>query len=238
MASKKYWDVVIFLACSIPTGYYVHYEMSSFISNEDVASIAYRKFNQEEGREYPQYTLCFKNPNGLDIHVPFERIVKQLPKNHTFRGKWVSQEIITSMTLTYKDANRICYTKNVSFPRNIRFKRHRIHLNVTILSDTFGHLQVFVHKRNQLLRSIYSPNQIITNSGLKGGANYIFSITDVEVLRRREDSNKPCNESLTEEDAYVLGVLMEKYQCIPSYWRNLRATIKKDQTLAKKWPKM
>ena len=59
----------------------------------------------------------------------------------------------------------------------------------------------------------------------------MFNIIEVEVLRRREDSNKPCNESLTDEDTYGLGILMEKYQCVPAYWRKLNSTIKKGKTL-------
>ena len=230
MLTKDYWDVVFFLACSIPAGYYVHIQILSFISNEDVVSISYRSFNQEARDKYPQYTLCFANRSGLDLDVPFERIVQKLPKNHVFRGDWLKR-IITSLTLTFQDANKICYTKNVSFPRNIRFKRDYIYLNVTFLSDTFSTLQVFVHNRNQLLRSMKRPKQIINNNRFQGGTYYVFNIIEVEVLRRREDSNKPCNESLLDEDAYALGILMEKYQCVPSYWRKLSSAMKKGKTL-------
>ena len=230
MSTKNYWDVVFFLACSIPTGYYVYFEVSSFINNEDVVSISYRSFDQDKRDEYPQYTLCFMNRSGLDLDVPFERLVQKLPKNHTFRGDWLKR-IITSLPLTFKDSKKLCYTKNVSFPRNVRFKRDYIYLNVTFLSDTFSHLQVFVHKRNQLLRSMKRPRQIIGDDRFKGGTYYVFNIIEVEVLCRREDSNKPCNKSLTDEDAYALGILMEKHQCVPAYWRKLSSTMKKGKTL-------
>ena len=128
MSKKNYWDVVFFLACSIPTGYFVHFQVLSFISNEDIVSISYRHFNQEERNEYPQYTLCFKNRSGLDVDVPFEHIVQKLPENRTYRGNWASR-IITSMTLTFRDPTRICYSRNVSFPKNTGFKRDRIFLN-------------------------------------------------------------------------------------------------------------
>ena len=230
MPTKDYWDVVFLLVCSIPAGYYVHIQISSFISNEDVVSISYRSFNQEARDEHPQYTLCFMNPNGLDLDVPFERIVQKLPKNHTFRGHWLKR-IITSLPLTFQDSNTICYTKNVSFPRNIRLKRDYIYLNVTFLSDTFTYLHVFVHKRNQLLRSMKRPKQSISNDRFKEGTYYVLDIIEVEVLRRREDSNKPCNDSLTDEDAYALDILMQKYQCVPKYWRKLSSTMKKGKTL-------
>ena len=230
MSTKNYWDIVFFLACFIPTGYYVHFQVSSFISNEDVVSISYRSFNQEARDEYPHYTLCFMALRGLDVHVPFERIVQKLPKNHTYRGDWLTR-IVTSLSLTFKDSFRVCYTKNVSFPRHFSYKRDYIWLNATFLSDTFSFLQVFFHKRNQLLRTIDEPKQIIQNKWFKGGTNYVFSILDVEVLRRREDSNMPCNKSLTDEDSHAMGIIMDKYHCIPSYWRKLPATEKKGQTL-------
>ena len=91
-------------------------------------------------------------------------------------------------------------------------------LNASYLYDRQNYLYVYFSKRNQLLRSMNSPKRKILFDRYRGDFKYVIDITEVEVVRGREDSNTPCNKSLTNEDAYALGLIMERVQCVPVYW--------------------
>ena len=127
-----------------------------------------------------------------------------------------------SMIPTFKDPFAICYSKNISFQRNVRYVMDYVNLNTSLLYNGFYRMDVYIHPRGQLLRSFNKPSiSQITPSQYKNGMKYEFHINDVEVLRRREDSNTPCNKSLTNEDAYALGLIMKMSNCIPAYWSEL-----------------
>ena len=46
--TKSILEIFFFLACSLCTGYFVYLQFLYYLRNEDVASVAYRTFNEEE----------------------------------------------------------------------------------------------------------------------------------------------------------------------------------------------
>jgi hypothetical protein len=46
-----------------------------------------------------------------------------------------------------------------------------------------------------------------------------YSLSGFETLRRRWNSNIPCNHVISDEDAYLRGRIMETVECIPAFWR-------------------
>ena len=127
-----------------------------------------------------------------------------------------------SITSSFNDQFMVCYSKNTSFRRNVRYRMDYINLNTALFYKDFLRMELYFHKKGQLLRSFNKPptGQIIPFH-YKTGMRYEFEINEVEVLRGRRDSNIPCNDSLTNEDAYVLGLIMKKFKCAPEYYRRL-----------------
>ena len=167
--TKSIWDSVFFLACSLSTGYFVYLQFLYYLRNEDVASIAYRTFNEEAIDEYPQITICFgassrgsifkkerfndsrfapkayvrylrgrsENENLTFDRINYDDVTFRIEKGDGYvkalnsdvvKGDKSSREKMP-MILTFEDPSSICYSKNVSFRRNVRFTRDQILLN-------------------------------------------------------------------------------------------------------------
>ena len=241
------------------------------MSNEDVASIEFRKFNGEEKDEYPQITICFVdmqgtgifkksffNATGIKPEAYRNYLTGGFPDNNRLEFDDINFDDVAfnihddgyvtnmfsrivkegersdeqmSLLLTMKTPDMMCYSKNVSFRRNVRYVDDVIILNRTLLYDGSYYLRLHIHKANQLLRSINSLYFEFVPNWYKTDLRYWLGINGVKVLRRREDSNTPCNESLTNEDAYVLGLVTEKIKCIPTYWKSFQSTLELDQSL-------
>ena len=269
--TKNILETLFFLACSVATGYFVYLQFLYYLRNEDVVSIAYRNFNEEEKDEYPQITICLQAMYGKTFikkdlfndskFTPkmYERYLrgdrKQRKNSLTFdkikydeitfdinrkdyvksaysllvNGDESSAEDI-SMILTFEDPKLICYSKNVSFRRNVRYTMDLFLLNRTLLYDASNDLVVYIHKRNQLLSRLHMPHGKMLASQYKKH-DIAFGISSVEVLRGREGSNAPCNKSLTNEDAFRLNYIIEKSKCVPVYWRKVASLLKIGQSL-------
>ena len=52
------------LTCVCCTGYMIYSQFKYYLNNEDMASISYRIFNNEEQDEYPSFSLCFNGFGG------------------------------------------------------------------------------------------------------------------------------------------------------------------------------
>ena len=53
--------------CLCMACYMTYLQFSYYLSNGDLASISYRKFNTEEKDEYPTLTICLSNPTTGSI---------------------------------------------------------------------------------------------------------------------------------------------------------------------------
>ena len=253
MQTKQFLEVPFFLVCSSLTVYFVRLQFLSFISNEDVASISYRHFNKEGRDEYPEFTLCLGSRHFYRIYKKgyFEKesindsgfapqTNKKYQRNSISKGAYpvvdplkfdyISQAIQPwgkpkALIVKFIDPYQICLSNNVSFQRDVKFTTDVILLNASLLLETFNHLHVFFNKRNQFFRTIARPKRKIYKDWFEGSPKYVFDVVDVEVLRGREDSPTPCNGSLTNEDAYVRDVIVDRFKCVPAYWKELRLTL-------------
>ena len=90
---------ICLLVCLCSTGYMTYLQFKYYLDNDDVASISYQHFNQEEKDKYPTVTLCIsdQNNNGkifnetntvfdLNVTTPslYEHFLWGSVKNRTF----------------------------------------------------------------------------------------------------------------------------------------------------------
>ena len=79
--TKNVLELLVFLACFVATGYFAYLQFLYYLRTDDVVSIAYRNFNEEEKDEYPQITLCLQAMHGKTFFK------KDLFKNSKFTPK-------------------------------------------------------------------------------------------------------------------------------------------------------
>ena len=136
--------------------------------------------------------------------------------------------------LSYQTADKICFTRN----SNDALKSIRLHDLITFKSSIIENkmyedteVQVFIHSPNQLTRSFDKPNckasftyfiRKLTKRnrpGTKHAFNILqFQISQVKQLRRRPDSNVPCND-IADYDKYYQQQIAKELECIPPYWK-------------------
>ena len=93
-----------------------------------------------------------------------------------------------------------------------------IHLNGTLLHDQGLFVSVYVHQKGQLMRAVMQNSELISPNDYKNGFFRYFDINDIEVLRKRPDSNRPCDEKLIDEDGLFRKQIMSDAECVPTFW--------------------
>ena len=136
-----------------------------------------------------------------------------------------------SVMQTFSNSEKVCYTKNISFQKDFKQVKDVIRLNSTLLVETEVSVSVFVHQKNRLIRNFDRVILSISHENLKRNNTQkdvpldgkclkkILNIEQIDVLLRREESNIPCNKSLTDEDGYIFSLVLQKVGCIPTFWR-------------------
>ena len=146
-------------------------------------------------------------------------------------GSNVDNETLDSnFHLSYQTANKICFTRN----SNDVLKTTRSYDLITFNSSVIGHeryknadIQVFIHAPDQLVKSLYKPKyesslshftSTLKTTSSKGPKILEFKISQVQQLRKRFDSNTPCNVDVSDYDRYYKQQISQRLGCVPPYW--------------------
>ena len=258
----------VLLACICMAAYMTYLQFNYYFNNDDVASISYRHFNEEEKDQYPTITLCLSDmkENGKifdDTHAVFnsslvtpllyEQFLKGDPRikfeklNFNFSTIRYNDVVLniqdgylqglvsgdtfymfSKHTRTfypfslneafYRMPYIVCFERNVSYEKNKRQYWDAMHLNGTLLYDQGLTLSVYVHQKGQFMRSVIQNSELILPDDYKNGFFRNYDINDIEVLRKRSDSNVPCDEKLIDEDGFFLKQIMSDAKCVPTFW--------------------
>ena len=81
-----------------------------------------------------------------------------------------------------------------------------------------------MHYPSQLLRSNSLDLEYIPNMGIKSGKVKAknFRIDNLEVIRKRNTGNTPCNTESTKDNEHIISKLLEKTKCKPPHWIDLK----------------
>ena len=141
--------------------------------------------------------------------------------------------------VSYLDPARICYTRsNDQMPNSSRiednlsfhfyFKRPGFEEPYSFkeiglkMLDQHLIMKIYIHHPGQLLRAFDSPvyesmiRELDTERRLLS-----FKISQVTILRKRPDSNIPCNPDLYDDDLQLRIQVAEDVGCIPVYWKKI-----------------
>ena len=131
--------------------------------------------------------------------------------------------------LSYQSPDTICFTRKDEDPLNSIRLHDLITLNMTNLRRDNQYeetkLNIFVHYPGQLMRSLDWP---VYRTSIDKLRDTIFDefileikIFGIKTLRKRPDSNTPCNHDIQNEDRYLQKQLIKELRCIPIYWKKL-----------------
>ena len=125
---------------------------------------------------------------------------------------------------SYQDPRRICFTRKADQKQNIIRVSDFLNLKKEELDrfDNQTTLKVFVHHQGQLLRGFDIPAYQSTLGYFDWNKSSLnFKISQVSILRKRPDSNTPCNNELHDDDLNLRKIVVEQIGCIPTYWKKI-----------------
>ena len=224
----------IFTICYIGTrGGYI-FSQSSPLFNYGKDRHLYNRFLR--GKLNPKYEQdVIENFTRINYDEVIDDIFKDIPtllvtksnknKRLTSWGKFSSNPI--PLVLSHQSHTMLCYSKKLHNIRNVTLKYDMLRLNAKKLQQSRVSLYIYLHQEGQLIRNSAQPLFKITSAYLKelskeyntGFSHEIkFSISGVDVLRRRRNANIPCNATLYDEDKKWRDSIMSNVRCIPQFW--------------------
>ena len=128
---------------------------------------------------------------------------------------------------SYQDPYFLCMSKKINIRKNQIINLESLSLiSSSLLSSGIEHLLVYIHEPGHLVQQF--GKQVLQLSitdfeyaTKRTNNKYDISINHVDVLRKRNKPEKPCNEQLKNEDSLWRSKIIENVGCIPSYWANL-----------------
>ena len=174
-----------------------------------------------------QATLNMGSDNNItQFHLKITDILSEvefvtLYSKNTMRWPKISLEN-PPFSVGYEDPGLLCFTRDskdysadtIRRYDLLTFKKHL--LKQAIFNHT--EMRIFTHYPGQLLRSVDYP---IFRSGFFAFAwdsILEFQISDGTILRKRPDSEDPCNSEIIDHDEYILKKVATMIGCIPPYW--------------------
>ena len=135
-----------------------------------------------------------------------------------------------SFKLTYQTWNERCFTRISDDEDGVRRKYDFLSMRYSILKDKLfegTEFKLIVHYPGQMIRSMHKPGltasfNALTSQmgGLKIKLRELF-IQQVTVLKKRKNSNQPCNDKIVDDDAKFINEVIKKAGCIPVYLKSL-----------------
>ena len=134
---------------------------------------------------------------------------------------------------SYSLESLVCLTKSISYRKDLIQYYDLVYLNSTLLYEKQLKVYIYIHQKGKLSRALQKSAKPIKPEQYKGGLTRHYEVNEVEILRRREKSKMPCNESLTDEDGYIVRKIVIEIGCIPAYWEKFKNQINFPSALSK-----
>jgi len=163
--------------------------------------------------------------NPLDVISGVDFIAQQ-DKNtvHYGSGSEGKKILHVPFHVGYQSPNEVCFTRNSSFDLELI----RIQDVVSLKRSLFGpgnhlHLEfrIMIHYPGQLLRSFKNPTFRSTLSSYATNKVLELKVSHVTILRKRKNSNIPCDEQIDNDDLKILTEVIKRIACIPVYWQRI-----------------
>ena len=187
-------------------------------------------------------TFDFEN-NSIDILSEFVDMFVSYSKQGQQISVWNRKQhkhTKSPFYKSYQDPYFNCITKSITFVKN-----RILHYDYLVLNavgflryirnapkhDNTTNLFFYVHHPGQLLREFgkqtFQVNLLDFENAVNNTNNYReIHISQVDVVRKRQDGIIQCNNGLNDEDSQWLNSVISDVKCAPTYWRDIhRSTL-------------
>ena len=139
-------------------------------------------------------------------------------------NKWTYNKNNLNSSQFYKSFQNpyaVCYSKNTKFVPNQTIRRQTIVFKkIPELKDKRTPILIYFQAPGQLIRHVTKYSMEIDKSTLETKDEFYFYIQHIQVLRRRQDSNVPCDYTLQNDDQKWQQTVIKSIGCVPVYWRD------------------
>ena len=140
--------------------------------------------------------------------------------------------------LSYQTTNKTCFTRNPYDGLKTTRTVDLITFNNSVIGNPMYNdtkVYVYIHYPGHLIKAFDKPAKYEASlaymmSTLKPSeyddpSILEFKISQVKTLKKRPDSNDPCNEDIVNYDQYFQEQVVKKLGCIPPYWVSIFSDI-------------
>ena len=230
------------------------YNDAAIFSSYNITSDHYKRMLEgEETFAYyynPESRLYAKSPTRLNVasNVKFKYIVNHAfqmedillkaefvrkdETRRTYDGKKSNQNLVEQSPLytSYEKPGIICGTRRSEYISKSPRVYDTLSLDLNaIKSDVIEdmEIQIFIHYPNQLMRSLDMPSFSSSILNYRSDKSLQFKLSQGTVLRKRPDSNAPCNQEIEKYDAHLEGHVSNETGCIYPFWmRHLEESLR------------
>ena len=198
-------------------------QLKRYLQNDDLEiTRSNRKFSDKDKDLYPIFSFCF---SSSDRYFEFEFNSSVLARGYSLSLNKSSREIMKE-DISEEDIfdiqlpGRTCLTKRVQYQHDVKFLYDKFEMNSSWLREQRITARLYIHRNGQLFRAFLDQEAEYTfdTNGYQKSGCIGFRYSDVRIVRRRHNSNVPCNDNLLDEDGYIMKLVMIKSKCIPKFW--------------------
>ena len=123
----------------------------------------------------------------------------------------------------YQTTTMVCFTRQSDDISNLIRVFDSIALKKDVLTKiNYGNTKVkfIFHYPGQLLRSLDTPSLSTTFANYHWDNILSFNLAQNTILRKRPESNNPCDEDIDNQDEKFLLEVSKTIGCIPPYWKS------------------
>ena len=198
-----------------------------FKEEYNYSSTLYQKVSQDfKDIAHVNHSSMFLNLS--DVLSGLDLVTQDSKHTHQY-GRADQQNIKNNFPfkMTFQTPTSACFTRNANDQKMAIRSYDWISLKANVLMDQqfeYTGLELILHYPGQLVRSLHKPAFKSTFSGLFKGNNgeepnlRELNILQVTVLKKRPDSNEPCNDEIIDDDTHFIQEMVKQIGCIPIYW--------------------
>lgn len=182
------------------------------------------------GDTYTQFdarniSIDYFNSLTIDLKELVNMVEFQTVKN-TIEIESMNSDSKLPFYVSYQDPETLCFTRKKDEGKHgVRISDLVSFYKYQILDRFHGGtvFNFYLHHPGQLLRVLDTPIFKSTVDQFKDleRTRLIFKISQVSILRKREDANVPCNRTLHDDDLQLRIEIAKKVGCIPVYWNKI-----------------
>ena len=132
----------------------------------------------------------------------------------------------------YQTPNQICFTRKSKYEDDLIRLYDQLSLNPVLLKPGNNRkvkIRIIIHYPGQLISNLDNPTFRATFGAYRKNKVLELKISRVTKLRKRPDSNVPCNPNMGNADHTFQRYVVKHVGCFPIYWRYLPTEITKNQ---------